>query len=69
MDFTLTEKDIAECRELLEKAKPYKSFESNDHEHFFDYSENMERDAATLSMELLKSAGLWTEEDEKRAFG
>ena len=63
-------------RSYLKKAKPYTPEERkkyNDHELgtfladiVYQYSD---RELATLAMDELQAAGLWTEEDEKKAFG
>ena len=63
-------------RSYLKKAKPYTPEErkkDNYHELgtfladiVYQYSD---RELATLAMDELQAAGLWTEEDEKKAFG
>lgn len=65
MGLRLNPDEIAACRRDLEKAKPYTLEESlADHADFPE-----ERHCATRAMLLLQYAGLWTEEDEKKAFG
>lgn len=56
---------VAFLRSQVEKAKPYAPDEKRD--YYFDYISD--REEATMAMETLKEAGLWTAEDEKNAFG
>lgn len=63
-------------RSYLKKAKPYTPEERKKHNYHelgtfladivYQYSD---RELATLAMDELQAAGLWTEEDEKKAFG
>lgn len=63
-------------RSYLKKAKPYTPEERKKYNYpelgtfladiVYQYSD---RELATLAMDELQAAGLWTEEDEKKAFG
>lgn len=63
-------------RSYLKKAKPYTPEERKKYNYHelgtfladivYQYSD---RELATLAMDELQAAGLWTEEDEKKAFG
>lgn len=63
-------------RSYLKKAKPYTLEERKKYNYHelgtfladivYQYSD---RELATLAMDELQAAGLWTEEDEKKAFG
>ena len=63
-------------RSYLKKAKPYTPEERKKYKYHelgtfladivYQYSD---RELATLAMDELQAAGLWTEEDEKKAFG
>lgn len=57
---------IQSCRQEIVAARPY----TDDPEPFyFDFTPDPVRSDATDAMEFLKAAGLWTEEDERVAFG
>lgn len=58
---------VAEWRKDIAAARPYT--DDDPEPFYFDYTENPARSDATDAMELLKAAGLWTEEDERIAFG
>lgn len=66
-DFTLSAEKAARYREYLKKARPYT--QDDPEPIYFDYIEDEARSDATAAVELLKAAGLWTEEDERIAFG
>ncbi len=63
-------------RSYLKKAKPYTPEERKKYNYHelgtfladivYQYSD---RELATLAMDELQAAGLWTEEDEQKAFG
>ena len=63
-------------RSYLKKAKPYTPEERKKYNYHelgtfladivYQYSD---REIATLAMDELQAAGLWTEEDEQKAFG
>ena len=63
-------------RSYLKKAKPYTPEERKKYNYHelgtfladivYQYSD---RELATLAMDELQAAGLWTEEDEKKEFG
>lgn len=65
--FALTDDEIKKCRDLSLSAKPYR--EDDKHYQYFDLSGDEEREKATSAIRLLKAAGLWNDEDEKKAFG
>lgn len=65
--FALTDDEIKKCRELAFSAKPYRA--DDEHYQYFDLSGDEEREKATSAIRLLKAAGLWTDEDEKKVFG
>lgn len=76
MDYILplSDKVIKVLRGCLEKAKPYTAEERETLNYpevgeFFIDRLLTDREAATYAMDELKAAGLWTEEDEKKAFG
>lgn len=58
---------VASWREDIAKARPYT--DDDPEPFYFDWIPDQARSDATDSMELLKAAGLWTEEDERIAFG
>lgn len=62
-----SEEEVAEWRKEIAAARPYT--DDDPEPFYFDYIENPPRTYATVAMELLKAAGLWTEEDERIAFG
>ena len=65
--FALTDDEIKKCREMAFSAKPYR--EDDEHYQYFDWPGAEDREKATSAMRLLKAAGLWNAEDEKKAFG
>lgn len=67
LDNPPTPEEIASWREDLVKARPYT--DDDPEPVYFDYIEDVDRSEATSSMRLLKAYGLWTEEDERIAFG
>lgn len=67
LDEFITKESVARWRKKIALARPYT--ESDPEPGYFDYIENPARSDATEAMELLKAAGLWTEEDERIAFG
>lgn len=67
MGFTLTDEKAQFYRGFIAAAKPYT--DDDPEPSYFDYIPNEARTDATVAMELLKAAGLWTEEDERIAFG
>lgn len=72
----LPDKVVKVLRNYLKKAKPYTPEERKKYNYHelgtfladivYQYSD---RELATLAMDELQAAGLWTEEDEKKAFG
>lgn len=72
----LPDKVVKVLRNYLKKAKPYTPEERKKYNYrelgtfladiVYQYSD---RELATLAMDELQAAGLWTEEDEKKAFG
>lgn len=66
-DNSPTPEEIESWREDLTRARPYT--EDDPEPVYFDYIEDEARSEATASMRLLKAFGLWTEEDERIAFG
>lgn len=67
MGFTFTDEEIQECRKLAFAAKPYR--DDDEHYEYFDRPGDAKRERATSAIHLLKALDLWTEEDEKKAFG
>ncbi len=67
MGFTLTEKEVLEWRELAFAAKPYR--DDDEHYNYLDCPGDPARERASAAVRMLKRAGLWTKEDEKKAFG
>lgn len=65
MGLRFTQKMIDEMRADTRRARPYAPEE--DQPLFFDKMDA--REEATVSMNVLKSLGLWTEEDEREVFG
>lgn len=65
MELQFTQQMIDEMRADTRRARPYASGE--DFPLYFDKMD--ERDEATVSMNVLKSCGLWTEDDEITVFG
>lgn len=64
---TMTDEEIRECWKQAFAARPYR--DDDEHYQYFDCPGETEREHATAAIYLLKRAGLWTEEDEKKAFG
>lgn len=67
MAFTLSDELIQLYREDIAAARPYT--DDDPEVFYFDYIPDEARSMATMAMEQLKAAGLWTEEDERVAFG
>ena len=67
LDEPATEEEINRWRKQIETARPYT--DDDPEPFYFDYTPDWPRSQATMAMELLKAAGLWTEEDERIAFG
>lgn len=65
MGLSLDAETIAKLRENSRKAKPYR--EDEEYDSYFDYTSD--REYATMAMETLKRHSLWTDEDERIAFG
>lgn len=65
MGLVLDDDIIEACRRDLEKARPYTFEESIDKR--VEFLEEKHR--ATQAMLILQYAGLWTEQDQKKAFG
>lgn len=73
---SLPDNVVKVLRSYLKKAKPYTPEERKKYNYpelgtfladiVYQYSD---RELATLAMDELQAAGLWTEEDEKKAFG
>ena len=66
-DNPATPKEIERWRGHIAKARPYT--DDDPEPCYFDWIPDPARSNATVAMELLKAAGLWTEEDEHIAFG
>ena len=66
-DNPATPKEIERWRGNIAKARPYT--DDDPEPCYFDWIPDPARSNATVAMELLKAAGLWTEEDERIAFG
>lgn len=65
--FTLTDEQIQLYRSDIKKAKPYTA--DDPEPDYWDWIADDSRNSATIAMNLLKAAGLWTAEDEAVAFG
>lgn len=65
--FTLTDEEIAHCRRLIKKGRPYT--QDDPEPCYFDWIEDDDRSDATAAAKLLIAAGVWTAEDERIAFG
>ncbi len=61
-----TEEELAEWRADIAAAWPYT--EDDPEPLYFDWIADPARSDATMSMDLLKASGNWTEEDERIAF-
>lgn len=76
MGLILSDNLVRVYRKDLERARPYTEEERKRYrypemgEYFVDVVyEYTDREKATYAMDELKAAGLWTEEDEAKAFG
>lgn len=62
-----SEEQVTRWRKDIAAARPYT--DDDPEPFYFDYVPDWPRSDATDAMFLLKAAGLWTEEDERIAFG
>lgn len=62
-----SEERVKRWREEIAAARPYT--DDDPEPFYFDFMPDPARSDATDAMYLLKAAGLWTEEDERVAFG
>lgn len=63
----MNEAAIEILREEAHKVRPYT--DDDPEPRYFHYIEDPDRSDATMAMEILKNHGLWTEEDDRVAFG